>query len=425
MRRLAALLLALACPAVAAASLFDGGHIKARALATDYPGDSVFNDVVGGSALDTGASLRLKFAAGSGPFSLDAHYQLLAEQGDSLQLSAASAGSLFTPTALPDDQYRWWDLTHVIDESDDSVVEQRLDRLSVAWTSDKAVLRFGRQAVSWGNGLIYTPMDFLNPFDPAAVDTEYKTGDDMLYGQYLLDSGDDWQFVNVQRRDVDDRVSSDVSSTAIKFHGFSAEREFDLLLARHYDETVLGLGGLANVGEAVVRGDLVVTDTREDGWVASAVVDWTWSWVWGGRNVSAVAEYFYNGYGLRESQYADLIDAAVGARYAGDRVRSTLLQRLYRGELFTIGRHYLAGSLLVEVTPLLNATANVFCNLGDQSALGQLVLQWSAAQDWQLLAALNLPAGSSGTEYGGLETGVGDSTLAVGPSAFVQLAWYF
>ena len=35
------------------------------------------------------------------------------------------------------------------------------------------------------------PMDLMNPFDPATIDTEYKAGDDMLYFQYLQDGGND------------------------------------------------------------------------------------------------------------------------------------------------------------------------------------------------------------------------------------------
>jgi hypothetical protein len=33
--------------------------------------------------------------------------------------------------------------------------------------------------------------------------------------------------------------------------------------------------------------------------------------------------------------------------------------------------------------------------------------------------------GPVGTEYGGLETGVGEATLSTGPALFAQLAWYF
>ena len=407
-----AALLLLSLPAWAAIPWLEGGHVKARGLLANYPGDSVFQEFAGDWAADQGAGLRLKFAGSHDRISLDAHYQVLAQFGDSLEFPGESQGLFFVPRAVPEDDRRWWDLTDTISDNGDRAVVQRLDRLRLDYRGDKTVVRFGRQAVTWGNGLIYTPMDFFNPFDPAAVDTEYKLGDDMLYGQYLLDSGSDWQFVSVQRRDEDGDVDASVSSTALKFHGFGLYREFDLLVAEHFDQTVLAAGGLMNLGEAVLRGDVTFTDAR-DGWETSLVANWSYSWVLAGHNVSAVAEYFYNGFGLRESDYGQLPQ------------EQDLVQRLVRGELFTIGRHYLAGSLLVEVTPLLNLTPNLFFNGGDGSGLAQLVMQWDLSQNWQLLAALAAPFGSSGTEYGGLEAGVDDLSLEVGPSLFLQLGWYF
>ena len=163
-----------------------------------------------------------------------------------------------------------------------------------------------------------------------------------------------------------------------------------------------------------MRGDITLTDGQDD-WVTSLVVNWSYSWVWGAHNVSAVVEYFYSGFGLRESDYTP------------EKLRqdTDLVDRLARGELFTLGRNYLAGSLLVELTPLVNVTPNMFINLGDGSVLTQLVLQWDLAQNWQMLAALSVPLGDRGTEYGGLETGVDDLTLETGPSLFAQVAWYF
>lgn len=407
-------LLLVCAPLQAAVPWLEGGHLKSRAMAASYPDDSLLRDSAGAMAYDGGAGLRLRFRETRGEFSLQADYQLLAQFGDGIQLAEDLPGLLPLAPALPDDDRRWFDLTGTISEGNSRQLVQRLDRLHIGYAGEKVVLRFGRQAVSWGNGLIYTPMDFFNPFDPAAVDTEYKVGDDMLYAQYLLDSGNDWQFVSVQRRDADGDVTSRVSSTALKFHGFGVEREYDLLLAEHFDQLVLGVGGAGNLGEAVLRGDLTLTDA-EDGWVANLVASWSWSWTWGGRNVSGVAEYYFNGFGLRESDYTP-------GEIAG---ATDLLARLSRGELFTLGRHYLAGSLLVELTPLVNLTPNLFLNLGDGSALTQLVVSWDLAQDWQVLASLNVPLGPTGTEYGGLETGIDDLTLEAGPSLFAQLAWYF
>jgi len=412
-RSVARLLLLIALSGTANAG-FDGGHTKVQWLTSTYPEDSVFRSALGATTQDQSGVLRLRFSDNTGPWRVQGDYQLIALLGDSLALGEGQGLGFALPPTAPDDDKRWWDLTHEINRSDDAVLVHRLDRLHLDYVGDKTVVRFGRQAVSWGNGLIYNPMDVFNPFDPAAVDTEYKLGDDMLYGQYLTDSGDDWQFVQVVRRNSVGDLASEVNSTALKFHGFGGEREYDLLLARHYDELMLGVGGSSSWGGAVVRGDITLVETEDD-WVASLVTSWSYSWVWGGRNVSAVTEYFFNGFGLRQSEYSR----------ANSQANPALVERITRGELFTLGRHYVAGSLPIEVTPLLNITPNLFVNLGDGSALAQVVAQWSISQNWQVLGSVNVPMGPDGTEYGGLETGIDGLALSVGPAVFVQLAWYF
>jgi len=394
--------------------LFERGHLKGQWLSASYPDDSLFRDAVGAVTHDQGAELRLNFQAGSGAWSIKSDYQFLARFGDSLELNEAFGDLFLIPQALPGDDRRWWDLTQEISEGDSKVLVQRLDRLHLGYAGEKTVLRFGRQAVSWGNGLIYNPMDFFNPFDPAAVDTEYKLGDDMFYGQYLLDNGSDWQLVCVQRRDEYGEVTSAVRSTALKFHGFAVAREYDLLVSEHFDELVLAVGGSTNLGDAVLRGDLMFTDTEDD-WVTSLVGSWSYSWEWGGHNVSAVAEYFFNGFGLRESDYGPEKFAEA----------DDLTERIRRGELFNVGRHYLAGSMTIEVTPLFNVVPNLFLNLGDGSALAQLVAQWDVSQNWQVLASVNVPVGPAGTEYGGLDSRVEGLQLSTGPALFAQLAFYF
>ena len=73
-------------------------------------------------------------------------------------------------------------------------------------------------------------------------------------------------------------------------------------------------------------------------------------------------------------------------------------------------------------------TPNLFVNLGDQSALAQVVLQWDVRQNWQILGSINVPLGPKGTEFGGLKVEEGmfeGRTLAAGPSGIIQLAYYF
>ena len=405
---------ALSSAAIADTNLFKGGHAKYLFLLNTFPDDSVFLDYIDTPSIDQFGDLRLKFGWQKDSVRLVTDYQLLAGKGDGFILADSLPGNVLVPERIPSDKFRLMDLTHVISEDSDSIVEQRLDRLYVDITSTNAVARIGRQAVSWGNGLIYTPMDFFNPFDPAAVDKEYKTGDDMLYGQYLRHNSDDLQAVWVFRRDINGEVSSDVDSIAAKYHGFASEQEYDLLLAQHFDDNVFGIGGISNVGGAIWRGDITLTDTQTDN-VFSVVTSLTYSWIGWGKNISGILEYFYNGFGIADGDYSP---AALASN-------PDLVERIVRGELFTLGRNYVAASAMIEITPLWLLTPNAFINASDGSMLAQLVSSYDFKQDWQLLAALAVPIGASGTEFGGIDSGIPGETFSTAVSLYAQLAWYF
>ena len=102
-----------------------------------------------------------------------------------------------------------------------------------------------------------------------------------------------------------------------------------------------------------------------------------------------------------------------------------LMDRYLRGEIFTLGRNYLATSVLMEVTPLYTFTANFFVNLEDQSLLSQFINTYDFKQNWQLLVSLSLPTGSNGSEFGGVDTGISDKQLSTELRLFAQLALYF
>ena len=96
-----------------------------------------------------------------------------------------------------------------------------------------------------------------------------------------------------------------------------------------------------------------------------------------------------------------------------------------RGELFTLGRHFVALSAMIEMTPLWTLTPNAFINVGDSSLLAQLVTSYDLKQDLQILAAVNVPLGPAGSEYGGIDPGIAGKQLSTGPGIFAQLAGYF
>ena len=393
-----------------------GGRMSSQIVVGTYPEMSAFQDIFGSSSVDSAFDARVIFGAQHERWSFDVDYQLVGLYADRLEFSRELPPELrILFPHLPTDRTRLFDLTHVFTDAGKTAVYQRLDRLAIRYSSDQLVMKFGRQATTWGNGMIYNVMDVFNPFDPAAVDKEFKTGDDMLYGQYLQSNGNDVQGVMVFRRDpFTEDVEADQSSLALKYHHMASISEYDALVAQHYGDTLVGAGANSNIGGAVWRGDLMVTFADDDT-VPSLVTSFSQSWIWGGKNFSGVAEYFYNGFGQSDGCYS--FDCLTE--------NPDLLERIARGELFTLGRHYIALSAMIEVTPLFLLTPNVFVNVADPSALVQLVFQNDLRENLLLWSAINLPIGADGTEFGGAATEIPGVYLSSGPSASIQLVWYW
>jgi hypothetical protein len=393
-----------------------GGRVSPQIAVATYPENSAFRDIFGSSSVDSAFDARVIFGAQRDRWSFDVDYQLVGIYADRLEFSRDLPPDLrILFPHLPTDRTRLFDLTHVFTDSGKTAVYQRLDRLAVRFASDQLVMKFGRQAITWGNGLIYNVMDIFNPFDPAAVDKEFKTGDDMLYGQFLQSNGNDVQGVMVFRRDpFTGDVEADQGSLAFKYHHMASISEYDALVAQHFGDTLIGAGANYSIGGAVLRGDVMVSFTDNET-VPSLVASLSQSWIWGGKNFSGVAEYFYNGFGQSDGCYS----------FECLETNPDLLERIARGELFTLGRHYVALSAMIEVSPLFLLTPNVFVNVADPSALVQVVFQNDLRENLLLWSAINVPIGADGTEFGGADTGIPDLYLSSGPSASVQLVWYW
>ena len=403
-----------ASPVAAQSSDDFGGHAKSRFIGALLPSDSIFNDLTGSSTADVEHDLRLNIGMSRDRWSFDAAVQLQALYGERIEYSRRLPSAL-RGNRLPNDDQRGLQLTSTLRDSGKLAMIARFDRLSVAYIAPNMVLRLGRQVITWGNGLFFSPMDIVNPFDPSAIDTEYKAGDDMLFAQVLMDSGDDLQGALVLRRD---KLTGDIearqSAVAIKYHGVVGVAEYDVLLAQSFDDVSFGIGGNRDIGGAVVRGDLVFSDSS-DGIKAQALANVSYSWRWGNRNVSGVLEYYFNGFGQPGERYAPAELAA----------NPGLTRRIARSDSFSLGRHYLAGSLIIEMTPLWRLTPTMFANLGDPSALAQIITTYDVTQNVTLLGSLNLPLGANGTEYGGVETNTAGRFLSSDLSVFAQLGWYF
>ena len=131
--------------------------------------------------------------------------------------------------------------------------------------------------------------------------------------------------------------------------------------------------------------------------------------------MSGMVEYYFDEYGQQDGRY----DSTSLAQ------NPELLQRLARGQSFTIGRHYIAGGLTIEMTPLWILAPNLFANVEDRSALLQIVTRNNLSEDMEFIGALNIPLGPDGSEYGGIALDIPGVFLSTDISLFAQMAWYF
>jgi hypothetical protein len=404
--------------AISPASKIDvqwGGYLRGIGTVS-FPDDRSIYGLVGTGPYDDGqAELRLKNRIFIGSrWVVETHYELVGQFGDTLEkaheldrlLPASTVEELTGPTTINDDR-RLFNLTHTLGTGDSYVAYHRLDRLNLTYTPDWGTLRIGRQALTWGDGFIFNPMDLFNPFPPTTILRDYKVGDDMAFLQLPAGMGD-LQLLYVPRRDLaDGHVEGDQSSYAGKFHLTTAgPLEMNFMAARHYGDDVFGLGAVGVLGGAAWRTDAVYTlltseDAQHGFLQLTANLDYAWQWR--GRNFYGFIEFYYDELG-RTERYAQALNDV------------PLRRRLERGELFTLGKTYLAGQLEIELHPLVHAYWTAIVNLSDPSSILQPRLVWDVTSNVQLIAGAALHWGGHGTEYGGFDTTAAGRTVAVAPA---------
>lgn len=380
-----------------------GGHIKYQFTATHYKNDHLYAQYGSQSQYDHFLDFRLTAEDRWGAWDAQVHYEVLSLYGDTPKTKQAlKKAGLVVPT-LTQDKRRLFRLTDEWGNSDKLEAVQRLDRLLVGYSGEALILRFGRQAVSWGHGFIFQPLDIFSPFSPTEIDKDYKTGDDMLYGQWLFENDDDIQMILLPRRNIEtNQVDSDESSLAFKYHGKYWEQwDIDLLAARHFDENVFGFGLTKDIFEALWRFDISATRLKEGRTAISIVTNIDYSWNWFEKNFYGYLEYFRNGVGEKQP----------------NRLNAALQSRLERGELFTRNRNYLGSGLQIELTPLFNFYTNWIGNLHDSSGLFQIRGIYDWMENLQLIGWLDLPYGDSESELGGNRGGSN--------KAYLRLIYYF
>ena len=396
--------------APSAAALDFDARLKAFGTVAALPPHDVQRILDESPALDSNVDLRLMFRESVGSFELIADHSIAVISGDSFAFLNAPGATLDqTPAG---DAGRAVDLSWNIEDGSRHRSWHRFDRLAVRYRRGDWSVTLGRQAVSWGNGMLFQPLGLFAPFAPTTVDQEYKAGDDLLLIERLFADGSDINLLVVGRKDETGNLDQDSSSVALKWHGFVGPGELELVVARHYRDEVLGMGARIPVGSALARADLVATRVHGSGWKLSGVVNIDYTLGFFGGTAHVFAEYFHNGFGVRELPETPLA------------LPADLFARLGRGEVFNLMRDYAAVGANVIWHPLWSQSFAVIGNLRDGSALLQTSLSYEPGDHQRVQVGWLEPLGGAGKEFGGAPLAGEDLTRGGASTLFARWVYY-
>ncbi len=400
-----------------------GGQFKIRGSVSWLDDDSIYYLIDSGPLYDGSADFRLKNKTYLNNWIYSTiHYEAVLYGGDTMHTQRKleelfpnlSEDSLMIGSGINDNR-RFFDLTKIIDEDDSHILYHRLDRFSLTLQPDWVTIRIGRQALTWGNGLVFNPMDLFNPFSPTDIERDYKVGDDMLTALFSPDKIGEIQMLYVPRRDqVAHNVKWSESSLAGKLHFSVGVAEFDIMAAHHYEDFITGIGSTGYFMDAAWRLDATWTfldeNTDRDGFL-SLVANVDYSWIWWKKNFYGFMEFYFNGIG--DENYSEAIfDTAI-------------TERLIRGDLFVLGRKYLSTGMEMELHPLLKANLTVISNIADPSGIIQPRVIWDVTEEIQCTLGGNIYYGSSETEFGGFNMPGADYSYKAPDNAYLWLTYFF
>lgn len=316
------------------------------------------------------ASARLKGVAALGPVRLDAAWAVAARNADgsSSPVGFGTGVGASAPELLP--------LSWAPDTGSGLTVLHRIDRLVLSAKLPHVDLALGRQPVSLGVGQVFTPMDLVNPFHPATIDSEYKPGVDALrVDAYAGTSGKltvvgAWAGQPILGEDAVDPADPVLEDLVLAASGQVTVGVTDLIgfVGEVRAEPVFGVGTASSAGPIGLHGEATLTLPSGDEppfLRAVAGAD--------GRPTSKTTlsgELYVQTFGADAPEgYLDMLGSA----------------RVERGEVWALGRRY--GSLAVaqEITPLVYGSLAVISNLGDPSALLAVSGSWSVADNADLV----------------------------------------
>ena len=388
---LAVLCVALPRPAGADDRVDVSGHVKAFGVGTiPYTSRLMPPGPTGSTTFD--ARLKVVLSPFDG-LRFELHPTLTAGIGGVTGISTGVEG--FAPEAFP--------MSATLFAGDTFGLRFRMDRMNLRAEMGPLRVTIGRQALSFGQGQFFTPMDLVAPFTPATLDTAYKPGVDAVRADLFVGMGAQISVLGAYLGEWS------LDGSALIGHGTVTVGATDvsLMLGSVYGDLVVGGSVWAPIGPVAVWADVTLTGLAPNPFVRAVVG----AMVRPGPTTVISAEVYGQRFGTADpSKYLLL---GMGERYQ-------------RSELWLSGHLYAAVALSQEITPLLHASVAVLGNLLDPSAYLLPSISWAAAENADLSFGVQVGLGARPDEDADNPVRSARSEFGTAPfSAFLRAGFYF
>ncbi len=383
------------------------GHLKLKSAFNNFESGSLQDQVGSRSGGLYDYNFRPRFNVSRSDFRINIEGELNGVSG-----SSKSAIESFLPgrPLLENDRYRLFDLS--TEEGGENFSRtSRLDRLSLSYATENANFRIGRQAFSYGKGIVFSVLDIFNPFSPVAYDREFKVGEDMATFKGNIIEKWNVQLVAVGRRDSSGSISSDASSfgSILNYEGEGYDVGF--LFGANRGNAIGGLSFSKILSEYVLRVDASFYETENSSLKNDILVNIDRGIQVLGYETYLFIEYFYSGLGVSRDSYSD--------------ANLDLNARIRDGEIFTLSKHYLSGGARIELSDLVQLNLLSVVNILDGSSVHRPFLAIEPTDNTRIRIGVALSQGSRGEEFRGFDIDSLNSYISSSQQAFVQLAYYF
>lgn len=291
---------------------------------------------------------RLKLDAGFGDaFTFQAHQTVTALTASPGAATTSTGVGLQAPEAI--------DLSWTAFD-DDLTVRGRVDRLSLKWSTNGFDLTVGRQPITFGHASVFTPLDLVNPFNPAVIDQEYKPGVDAVRADLYAGVASQLTLAGAYAGDW----SRDGLVLALYGQSTIGVTDVGLFAASVQGDTVFGTTVVTSVGAVGVTSDVTLTLPADE---ADPFVRGTLGAFFRPTNTTTITVEGYV--------------QTLGATSPDELLRTTADPRFVRGELWLMGALYGAAAVSQEITPTINANVALIANPLDPSGFIAPSIGWS------------------------------------------------